>query len=146
MQSCCPMRMTCTLPDDVWTTSRPGPRQILAWVAQFYAVLHPVSCACHAHVIHTHCLYMLSAHVIRTCHSHTSSAHVIHMCTSSAYAICMCPSSTCTHVICTSSVALLMVSMDLNYLSTLKGTGYWMEFVTRMLSSFISGSCKWFMR
>ena len=59
---------------------------------------------------------------------------------------CVCRSSTCTHVIHTSSAALLMVSVDLNYLSTLTGSGYWMEFVTRMLSRFISGSYKWFVR
>ena len=53
-------------------------------------------------------------------------------------------SSAGTYVICTSSAELLMVSMDLNYLSTVTGTGYWMEFVATMLSCFISGSCKWF--
>ena len=133
MQSCCHMWMTCMLPDDVQTTSRLGPRQILAWVAQFYVVLHPVSGAC--------CL-----HVIRTHHPHTSSAHVVRMCTSYTHIIRMCTSSTCTHVICTSSAVLLMVSVDLNYLSTLTGTGYWMEFVARMLSCFISGSYKWLVR
>ena len=64
---------------------------------------------------------------------HTSSAHAR-------------ISSACTHVIHTSSAALLLVSVGLNYLSTVTGTGYWMEFVARMLSSFISGSCKWFVR
>ena len=38
--------------------------------------------------------------------------------------VCVCRSSTCTHVIHTSSTALLMVSVDLNYLSTLTGSGY----------------------
>ena len=33
-------------------------------------------------------------------------------------------SSAGTYVICTSSTELLMVSMDLNYLSTVTGTGY----------------------
>ena len=55
-------------------------------------------------------------------------------------------SSTGRYVIHTLSAALLMVSIDLNYLSTVTGTCYWMEFVTRMLSCFISGSCKWFAR
>ena len=64
--------------------------------------------------------------------SGTSSAgvHVIRM------------SSAGMYVIRTSSAALLMVSIDLNYLSTVTGTGYLMEFVARMLSCFISGSCK----
>ena len=53
-------------------------------------------------------------------------------------------SSAGMYVIRTSSAALLMVSVDLNYLSTVTGTGYWMEFVTRILSCFISGSYKWF--
>ena len=53
-------------------------------------------------------------------------------------------SSTGMYVICTSSAELHMVSMDLNYLSTMTETGYWMEFVATMLSCFISGSCKWF--
>ena len=128
MQSCCPVRTTCTLLDDVRTTSRPGPRQILAWVAQFYAVLHPASHACRLHII---CTCHLHVHVICTCHLHV---HIIHM-------------HTChPHVIRMSSAALLMVSVDLNYLSTLTGTGYWMEFVARMLSYFISGSYKWFVR
>ena len=65
-----------------------------------------------------------------------SSAHRLHMCTHHLH----------MHVVCMSSAALLMVSVDLNYLSTLTGTGYWMEFVARMLSCFISESCKWFVR
>ena len=99
----------------------------LAWVAEFHAVLHLVSCACHPHADVVY-MRMLSAH---TCHLHV---HII------------CMSSTHAHVIRTSSAALLMVSVDLNYLSTLTGSGYWMEFVTTMLSYFISGSYKWFVR
>ena len=80
--------------------------------------------------------------------------HIIHMCMSSAHCphahiVCMSSVPECrlhTHVICTSSAELLMVSVDLNYLSTLTGSGYWMEFVTAMLSCFISGSYKWFVR
>ena len=53
---------------------------------------------------------LVSAH----CHAHTCHLHV--------HIICM--SSTHAHVIRTSSAALLMVSVDLNYLSTLTGTGY----------------------
>ena len=67
------------------------------------------------------------AHVVCTCHLHMSSAHIIRMCMSSAHVIFMRTSSRCTHVIRTSSAALLMVSVDLNDLSTLTGTGYWME-------------------
>ena len=40
------------------------------------------------------------------------------------YVICM--SSTGTYVVRTLSAALLMVSADLNYLSTVTGTGYWL--------------------
>ena len=94
----------------------------------------------HVHIVHTRTSSTPSAHVIRTCTSSASAhhlhLHVIHICMSSAHA----------HVIHTSSAALLMVSMDLNYLSTLTGSGYWMEFVARMLSCFISGSYKWFVR
>ena len=68
------------------------------------------------------------------------------VCMSSACHPQPCTSSAGVYVICMSSAALLMVSVDLNYLSTVTGTGYWMEFVTRMLSCFISGSYKWFAR
>ena len=64
----------------------------------------------------------------------SAGVHVIRMLSAGMYVIHM------------SSAALLMVSVDLNYLSTVTETGYWMEFVTRMLSCFISGSCKWFVR
>ena len=75
-------------------------------------IVHVLStCTCCLHVVHT---CMLSA-----CHLHL---HVI--CMSSGHIICTCMSSTHAHVIHTSSAALLMVSMDLNYLSTLTGTGY----------------------
>ena len=88
MQSCCPMQTTCMLLDDVWTTSRLGPRQILAWVAQFYAILHPASCACHPHVVHTCHPHMSSAHIICTCHLHM---HIIHMHTCHLHIICSTP-------------------------------------------------------
>ena len=88
MQSCCPMQTTCMLLDDVWTTSRLGPRQILAWVAQFYAVLHPASCACHPHVVHTCHPHVSSAHIICTCHLHM---HIIHMHTCHLHIICSTP-------------------------------------------------------
>ena len=58
-----------------------------------------VTCTSSACRLHAHVICMLSA-----CHPDTSSAH--------------------THIIHTSSAALLMVSMDLNYLSTLTGSGY----------------------
>ena len=50
--------------------------------------------------------------------------HVIRMHTSSAHVVCTCTLSAHAHVIRISSAALLMVSMDLNYLSTLTGSGY----------------------
>ena len=55
-------------------------------------------------------------------------------------------SSTGEYVIHTSSAALLMVTIVLNYLCTVTGIGYWMEFGTKMLSCFIWGSYKWFAR
>ena len=73
-------------------------------------------------------------YVIRTL---SAGGYIIH--TSSAGMYVICTSSAGTYVIHMSSAELLMVSMDLNYLSTLTGSGYWMEFVTRMLSCFISG-------
>ena len=89
-------------------------------------------------------------HVVRTCHPHL---HIVRTCTLSTpachphlHVVHTCMLSAHAHVIRTSSAALLMVSMDLNYLSTLTGSGYWMEFVARMLSCFISGSYKWFVR
>ena len=45
-------------------------------------------------------------------------------CMSSAHRLYMRTCHLHTHVVCTSSAALLMVSVDLNYLSTLRGTGY----------------------
>ena len=118
MQSCCPVRTMCGRHPD----RDPGKYlPELPNFMQYYTQHH--------------------AHVIRM-----SSAHVVCMCTSSAHVICMCTSSTWAHVIRMSSAALLMVSVDLNYLSTLTGSGYWMEFVARMLSCFISGSYKWFVR
>ena len=53
-------------------------------------------------------------YVVRGCHLH---AHVVCMSSAPAH-------HPHTHVIRTSSAALLMVSMDLNYLSTLTGSGY----------------------
>ena len=44
----------------------------LAWIAQFHAVLHPASCACHPHM---HVICISSAHVVCTCMSSTH-AHV----------------------------------------------------------------------
>ena len=69
-----------------------------------------MSSACHQHMLSA-CGHCLHADVV---HMQTSSTHVIRTCTSSTHA----------HVIPTSSAALLMVSVDLNYLSTLTGTGY----------------------
>ena len=88
----------------------------LAWVAQFHAVLHLVSSECRLHIILT-----LSGD---TNLIHTSSAgmYIIHMWSAGTY------------VIRTSSAEFLMVRVDLNYLSTVTGTGYWMEFVTTILS------------
>ena len=88
---------------------------LLARVAQFHAVLHPASYACHLHVVricrlHADVICMQTSSACRR-HPH---ADVIHKQTLSAHA----------HVIHTSSAALLMVSVDLNYLSTLTGTGY----------------------
>ena len=76
--------------------------------------------------------------------SGTSSAgrYVIRTSSTGMYVIRMLSAG--TYVIRTSSAELLMVSMDLNYLSTVTGTGCWMEFFATMLSCFISGSCKWF--
>ena len=45
-----------------------------------------------------------------------------HVICRSGYIICM--SSTGGYIICMSSATLLMVTVDLNYLSTLTGTGY----------------------
>ena len=81
-------------------------------------------------------------YVIRT----SSACHLHIICTSSTGVYIVHMLSAGTYVIHTSSAELLMVSVDLNYLSTLTGSGYWMEFVARMLSCFISGSYKWFVR
>ena len=72
-----------------------------------------MSSACH---LHAHVICMSST---PACHPHL---HVICTCMSSA---CYTDTSSAhTHVIHTSSAALLMVNMDLNYLSTLTGSGY----------------------
>ena len=122
----------------------------LAWVAQFHAVLHPASRACHPHIMQMtqegdfigdfgwQMTYVIW-NVIRTL---SAGRYVVCMTSAGMYVIRM--SSAGTYVIHTSSAEFLMVSMDLNYFSTVTGTGYWMEFVATMLSCFISGSCKWF--
>ena len=56
--------------------------------------------------------------------SRMSSARHPQVGTSSACCLQVCISSAGTYVIRTSSAELLMVSVDLNYLSTVTGTGY----------------------
>ena len=125
MQSCCPVWMTCGRHPDrdpgKYLPELPNFMQYYTW--HHAHVIHTSS----AHAVHTCHLHMSSAHVICTCRPHMSSAHVIctcHLHMSSTCAHHLRTSSTCTHVIRTSSVALLMVSVDLNYLSTLTGTSY----------------------
>ena len=68
---------------------------------------------------------MSSAHHLQvSMSSRMSSAGRYIICMSSAGVYIICKLSAGTYVIHTSSTELLMVSVDLNYLSTLTGTGY----------------------
>ena len=119
-----------------------------------------------ANVIHISSTLYMSYHVELSFCTLSTQMHIVN-------AICML--SAHVHIICLSSLTLLAYpiihnleriyilyahyvqwsltcffltdnAVDHNYLSTVTGTGYWMEFVSTMLSCFISGSCKWFER
>ena len=99
---------------------------------------------CHPHVVHISSACCLHTHVIcmpSTYQPHTSlscpiscsttpgvictssaDTHVIHMSSTGVYIIHTLSAG--TYVIHTSSAELIMVSVDLNYLSTVRGTGY----------------------
>ena len=98
-----------------------------------------------AHCLHTHKLSMSSLYCLQMhnlCKSHFYYCY-LHMYMSSAYLRIY---ILCAHYVQWSLTCFFLTdnAVDHNYLSTLTGTGYWIEFVTRILSCFISGSCKWF--
>ena len=109
-----------SLADDI---CHPDVIRTLAWVAQFHAVLHLVSSACHLHIIHTSSAQHLQTHMSSTHHPHivsTSSTHRLHVVCTHMSSAChphtslSCPisCSTTPGVICTSSADTHVIRMS----------------------------------
>ena len=110
-----------------------------------YPIIHNLISA---HCLYTHplsmsSLYCLQMHILCTSQFYCCYLHMYMSCTYYLRIYIL-----CAHYVQWSLTCFLITdnAVDHNYLSTVTGTGYWMEFVATMLSCFISGSCKWFGR
>ena len=108
----------------------------LAWVAEFHAVLHLASHTCCLHIVHMwmsstcRCrlhMHIVCMHMLSTCHPHL---HIIRTHTCHPHIICSTPHGQHGPKLSFYSDRIWLLN----------------RFVTRMLSCFISGSYKWFVR